>query len=41
MMSLSMSIESRKAKLIAECTEEFREEEAKITGEYGRIYMLN
>ena len=35
MMSLSMSLESRKAKLIAESTEEFRDEEAKITGEYG------
>ena len=35
MMSLSMSLESRKAKLIAESTEEFRNEEAKITGEYG------
>ena len=30
-----MSLESRKAKLIAESTEEFRDEEAKITGEYG------
>ena len=35
MMSLSMSLESRKAKLIAESTEEFKNEEAKITGEYG------
>ena len=35
MMSLSMSLESRKAKLIAESTEEFRNEEAKISGEYG------
>jgi len=35
MISLSMSLESRKAKLIAESTEEFRDEEAKITGEYG------
>ena len=30
-----MSLESRKAKLIAESTEEFRNEEAKISGEYG------
>jgi len=34
-MSMSMTLESRKAKLIAESTEEFRDEEAKITGEYG------
>ena len=35
MMQMSMALESRKAKLIAESTEEFRDEEAKITGEYG------
>jgi len=34
-MQMSMALESRKAKLIAESTEEFRDEEAKITGEYG------
>jgi hypothetical protein len=34
-MSLSMSLESRKAKLIAEMTEEFKNEENKIMGEYN------
>jgi hypothetical protein len=34
-MSLSMSLESRKAKLIAEMTQEFKEEENKIMGEFG------
>ena len=35
-MQLSMNLESRKAKLIAEMTQEFMEEENKIMGEYGR-----
>ena len=35
MMSMSMSLESRKAKLIAEMTEEFKNEENKIMGEYN------
>jgi len=35
MMQMSMALESRKAKLIAESTEEFKNEEAKISGEYG------
>ena len=35
MMQMSMALESRKAKLISESTEEFKNEEAKITGEYG------
>jgi hypothetical protein len=34
-MQMSMALESRKAKLIAESTGEFKDEEAKITGEYG------
>ena len=34
-MSLSMSLESRKAKLIAEMTEEFKQEENKIMGAFG------
>jgi hypothetical protein len=34
-MQMSMSLESRKAKLIAEMTEEFKDEENKIMGEYG------
>ena len=34
-MSLSMSLESRKAKLIAEMTEEFKNEENKIMGEFS------
>jgi hypothetical protein len=34
-MSLSMSLESRKAKLIAEMTQEFKNEESKIMGEFG------
>ena len=35
MMQMSMSLESRKAKLIAEMTEEFKNEENKIMGEYN------
>ena len=34
-MQMSMSLESRKAKLIAEMTGEFKDEENKIMGEYG------
>ena len=34
-MALSMSLESRKAKLIAEMTEEFKQEENKIMGAFG------
>ena len=34
-MQMSMSLESRKAKLIAEMTQEFKEEENKIMGEFG------
>jgi len=34
-MQMSMSLESRKAKLIAELTEEFKNEENKIMGEFG------
>ena len=34
-MQMSMSLESRKAKLIAEMTEEFKNEENKIMGEYN------
>jgi hypothetical protein len=34
-MSMSMSLESRKAKLIAEMTQEFKEEENKIMGAFG------
>jgi hypothetical protein len=34
-MSMSISLESRKAKLIAEMTEEFKNEENKIMGEYN------
>ncbi len=34
-MQMSMNLESRKAKLIAEMTEEFKDEENKIMGEYG------
>jgi uncharacterized LabA/DUF88 family protein len=34
-MQMSMSLESRKAKLIAEMTEEFKNEENKIMGEFG------
>ena len=34
-MSMSMSLESRKAKLIAEMTGEFKEEENKIMGAFG------
>ena len=35
LLGMQLSMESRKAKLIAESTEEFRNEEAKISGEYG------
>jgi hypothetical protein len=35
MMQMSMSLESRKAKLIAEMTEEFKNEENKIMGEFS------
>jgi hypothetical protein len=34
-MQMSMNLESRKAKLIAEMTGEFKDEENKIMGEYG------
>jgi hypothetical protein len=34
-MQMSMSLESRKAKLIAEMTQEFKNEENKIMGEFG------
>jgi len=34
-MQMSMNLESRKAKLIAEMTQEFKEEENKIMGEFG------
>ena len=34
-MQLSMSIEARKAKLIADMTQEFKEEENKIMGDFG------
>jgi hypothetical protein len=34
-MSMSMSLESRKAKLIAEMTQEFKEEENRIMGGFG------
>jgi hypothetical protein len=34
-MQMSMNLESRKAKLIAEMTEEFKNEENKIMGEFG------
>ena len=34
-MQMSMSLESRKAKLIAEMTQEFKNEESKIMGEFG------
>jgi len=34
-MQMSMSLESRKAKLIAEMTQEFKDEESKIMGEFG------
>ena len=34
-MALSLNIESRKAKLIAEMTQEFKEEEQKIMGDLG------
>ncbi len=35
LMSLTMSIEARKAKLIADMTQEFKEEENKIMGDFG------
>ena len=34
-MQLSMAIEARKAKLIADMTQEFKDEEAKIMGDFG------
>jgi hypothetical protein len=34
-MQLSMAIEARKAKLISDMTQEFKEEEAKIMGDFG------
>ena len=34
-MQLSMGIEARKAKLIADMTQEFKEEENKIMGDFG------
>ena len=35
LLSLNLSIESRKAKLISDMTQEFKEEEAKIMGDFG------
>jgi hypothetical protein len=35
LMQMSMALESRKAKLIAEMTQEFMEEENKIMGQFG------
>ena len=40
MMSLSMSLESRKAKLIAEMTEDFMKEEKKITSQFDHDPLL-
>ena len=40
-LTISMALEARKAKLIAEMTQEFKEEENQIMGQLEKIQLLN